>query len=172
MKLTKLILLFVLAVAAVSCNKDDDDNGPAPYEYNKDNLTGTYKLTYFQSEEIETVNVNGFDVVTTTVSTGDTFDVLTVFASNNIITSDGSYRITETITQGGQTITDAYIVILNNETTGYSVNAAGGKLTIEGNTYDVSNFTPTGFQINLDETTTEPNGDSTVYREEIRFTKE
>ena len=172
MKLTKLILLFVLAVATVGCNKDDDDNGPAPYEYNKDNLTGTYKLIFFESQEVETVNVSGFDVITTTTAVGDTFNVNVVYASNNTVTVDGTYRITETITQGSQSNTDTYIVDVDNEISGYSVNAATTELTIDGSTYKVTNFSPTGFQINLSETTTEPNGDNTVYTEELRFTKQ
>lgn len=170
MKLSKLIFLFVLSIATISCSSDDDNN--STYDYNKDNLVGTYELTYLQSKEVETVDVNGFDVVTTTTATGDTFDVSVVFASNNTTTSNGTYRITETVTQGNQTTTDAYIVVLNNETTGYSVNAATAELTIDGSTYKVSNFSATGFKINLSETTTEPNGDNTVYTEELRFTKQ
>ncbi|MDN3722937.1 hypothetical protein QRD02_00960 [Aequorivita sp. SDUM287046] len=172
MKISKLLLLFVLAVAAVGCNKDDDDNGPAPYQYNKDNLTGTYKLTFYESQDVETVNVSGFDVVTTTTSVGDTFNVNVVFASNNTVSLDGNYRVTETVTQGNQSNTTTYIIDIDNETSGFSVNAAGNELTIDGSTYQVSNFSPTGFQINLSETTTEPNGDSSVYTEELRFTKQ
>ncbi len=169
MKLTKLIFLFVLSIAAISCSKDDDND---TYDYNKDNLTGTYKITFFESREVETVNVSGFDVVTTTTSTGDTFNISAVFASNNTLTVDGTYRITETVTQGSQSSTETYIVDLDNETSGYSVNAATAELTIDGSTYKVSNFSPTGFKINLSETTTQPNGDNTVYTEELRFTKQ
>ncbi len=172
MKITKLIMLFVLTLAAVGCNKDDDDNGPAAYDYNKDNLTGTYKLVFLETEEVETIDVNGFDVITTTTSVGDTFNVTLVFASNNTVSIDGNYRITETVTQGNQTNTSTYIVDIDNETSGFSVNAATAELTIDGSTYKVSNFTPTGFQVNLTETTTEPNGDSTVYTEEMHFTKQ
>ncbi|WP_347373474.1 hypothetical protein [Aequorivita sp. Q41] len=171
MKLTKLIFLFALSVVAFSCSSDDD-GGPAPYEYNKDNLTGTYAIVSFQSKEVETVNVSGFDVVTTTTSIGDTFDFSAVFASNNTLTVNGTYRISETVTQGNQTSSDTYIVVVNNETGGYVVNSATSELTLDGDTYQVSNFSPTGFQLNLSETTTEPNGDNTVYTEELRFTKE
>ncbi|CAM3327809.1 hypothetical protein [Aequorivita lipolytica] len=171
MKFAKLIFLFVLTIAAIGCSKDDD-NGPAPYEYTKDNLTGTYKITFFESREVETVNVSGFDVVTTTSSIGDTFNVSSVFASNNTVTIDGTYRITETVTQGSQSNTETYIVDIDNETSGYSANAATAELTIDGSTYKVSNFNPTGFTISLSETTTEPNGDNSVYTEELRFTKQ
>ena len=147
-----------------------DDGAPA-YEYNKDNLTGTYKLTFLESKEVETVDVNGFDVVTTTTFVGDTFDVSAVFAANNTLTTNGTYRITETRTQGNNSETDTYIIVINNETVGYSVNEGSDELTIDGSTYKVSNFSANGFTIKLTETTTEPNGDNTVYTEEIRLEK-
>ena len=171
MKITKLFFLFILAIAAVGCSKDDD-NGPAPYDYNKDNLTGTYKLTYFQTEDVETVNVNGFDVVTTTTSIGDTFNFTVIFASNNTATADGTYRVTETVVQGSQTMTDTYIVDVDNEISGFSVNAATTELTLDSSTYKVSNFSPTGFTITLFENIVEPNGDSSVYNVELRFSKQ
>jgi PBP1b-binding outer membrane lipoprotein LpoB len=170
MKFTKLILLFVLTIAAVGCSSDDDNNDT--YDYNKDNLTGTYKLTYFQTKEVETVNVNGFDVVTTTTAVGDTFNFNVVFATNNTVTADGTYRITETIVQGSQSNTDTYIIDVDNEVTGYSVNAATAELTLDGDTYKVSNFSPTGFTITLAETFVEPNGDSSVFNSELRFSKQ
>lgn len=170
MKLNKLMFLFVLAAVAMGCSKDDD--GTPPYNYSKENLTGTYNLIYLENKEVETINVNGFDVVTTTTQVGDTFNVATVFASNNTVTADGTYRVTETVSQNGQTNTQTYIIDLDNETTGYSVNSATNQLTIDGSTYTVHDFSPTGFRITLSETTTESNGDHTVYTEEMRFSKQ
>lgn len=170
MKITKFFFLFSLVVAMVSCNKDDD-NGQAAYDLNKENLTGSYSLNFFESKKIETVKVSGFDVITTTTSTGDTFDARFEFATNNTVTSNGTYRITQIITQGNQTTNDARIIVLNNEVTGYSVNPASSELTIDGSTYRVSDFSPTGFTIKISKTTTEPNGDSYVYTEERRFKK-
>ncbi len=170
MKLNKLMFLFVLAAVAMGCSKDDD--GTPPYNYNKENLTGTYNLIYLESKEVETVNVNGFDVVTTTTQVGDTFNVPVVFASDNTVTANGTYRVTETTSQGNQSNTETYIIDLDHEVSGYSVNAATTQLTIDGSTYMVHDFNPTGFRITLSETTTEPNGDHTVYTEEMRFSKQ
>jgi hypothetical protein len=169
MKLTKLIFVIALAIAAVGCNKDDDSSDS--YEFNQTNLRGTYSLNFFKSKEVETVNVNGFDVVTTTTKTGDTFDATADFASDNTVTYNGTYRVTIVVKQGDQTNEDAEIIVLDNETEGYSVNAAAKELTIDGSTYKMSNFTPTGFTLKLSETTTESNGDNTVYTEEIRLSK-
>ncbi len=168
MKLTKLISLIVIAVIALSCNKDDDNNG---YNFNKDNLTGTYSVNAFQSKEVKTEDVNGFDVTTTTVSTGDTFDATVTFDSNDIRTFNGTYRVKEVITQGGARMESAYIVVLNNETKSYSVNANTSELTIGGKKYKVSEFSLNGFKINLSKTTEKDNGDITIYTEEWVFKK-
>jgi len=170
MKFTKLIILFSLSLVVLSCSKDDDGGTPV-FEYNKNNLVGTYNLTYFHSEEVETIDVNGFDVVTTTISDGDTFNVTAVFAADNTLTIDGTYRINVTVEQGGQTTNNALIIDLDNEVSEYSVNAAASELTLDTLTFNVSNFSPTGFHITRSETTTEPNGDNTVTFLEMRFSK-
>ncbi|WP_139854069.1 hypothetical protein [Aequorivita sinensis] len=169
MNFKKLIFLFTLALATISCSSDDD--GPS-YKYKKENLTGTYSLTSFKSKDVKTENLNGFNVVTTTTLVGDTFGVNVVFDQNNIVTLDGTYRINKTVKQGEQTNTETYIVVLNNESSGYSVNETTSELTIDGDTYKVSNFNINGFTLNLAETTTEPNGNNSVYTEELKFSKQ
>src|SRR5690606_27640127 len=116
---------------------------------NKDNLTGTYSVNYFQSKEVKTQDVNGFNVTTTTTSTGDTFDVTSNFDSNDVRTINGTYRVKEVKTQGDQTGETAYIVVLNNEKKSYSVNASTSELTIGNKTYKVTGFSRTGFKINM-----------------------
>lgn len=169
MKLTKLFSILMLAVVLLGCSSSDDSSNA--YNYNKDNLTGTYSLTAFQSKEIKTVKVEGFDVITTIVSTGDTFDVTNRFDSNNVLTMDGTYRVTEVKTQGGETSEDAFIIVLENDQQTYSVNANTSELTLTGKTYKVNDFGRTGFKINFEKTTVQDNGDNTVYTEEWVFQK-
>lgn len=168
MKLTKLVSLIVLAVIALSCNKDDDSDS---YNYNKDNLTGTYSVSAFKTKEVKTEDVNGFNVTTTTLSTGDTFDVTANFDSNDVRTLNGTYRVNEVVTQGGDRRENAYIIVLENEKKSYSVNANISELTIGGTKYKVSDFNRTGFKINYAKTTEKANGDTTVYTEEWVFKK-
>ncbi len=170
MKITKMLLVMFLAVAAVSCNKDDD--GPEPFQYNAENLRGTYELNYLQFTEVITRTVDGFEVVTTTTGIGDTFDVTAVFAANSTVTTNGSYRVVETSVQGNNTTTDSYIEIINNETVGYSVNASTSRLTIEGQTFEVSNFSQSGFTLISNDVFTEPNGDTFSLTAEQRFVKQ
>lgn len=169
MKLTKLLSIILVALIISSCSKDDD--GSDAYNFNKDNLTGTYTVNYFQSKEVKTQDVNGFNVTTTTTSTGDTFDVTSNFDSNDVRTINGTYRVKEVKTQGDQTGETAYIVVLNNEKKSYSVNASTSELTIGNKTFKVTGFSRTGFKINMTKSTTENNGDTTVYTEEWGFKK-
>lgn len=169
LKLSKLIFLFTLVILAVGCNKDDGSTGN---DYNKENLEGSYKIPFLESKKVETVAVNGFDVVTTTTSVGDTSDFSVVFASNNTVTTHGTYTITETRSQGSNTETNTYLVMFYTETREYSANESTKELTMWGSTYKVSNFTNNGFTLNLLETTTEPNGDNTVYTEELRLERQ
>lgn len=159
----------MMALVAFGCSKDDD--GDDAYHYTKNNLTGTYSITYFQTKKVETVDVNGFDVTTTTVSTGDTFNVTATFDSNDILTLDGTYRIMEVKTQGDQSTENPYIVVLDSEKEEYSVNANTSELTFGGRTYKVSGFGRTGFNISMEKTTIKDNGDMTEYTENWTFTK-
>lgn len=167
MRAFKSIFVFVLALTVVSCSKDDS----AGYEYNKDNLTGTYSLVYLQSKKVKTVIVDGFEVVTTTENKGDTFDATYAFSSDNKVIKNGTYRIVETITQNDQTLENSYIVVLDDEMANYSVQGSAKKLTIDGVTYDVSQFNTTGFRLKRTESTEEPNGETIEFTEEFRFEK-
>lgn len=169
MKTIKFLSFLVMAFVAFSCSKDDD--GVEAYLYNKNNLTGTYSITYYQTKKVETVDVNGFDVTTTTLSTGDTFNITATFDSNDILTFDGTFRIVEVKTQNGQNTENPYIVVQNEEKMAYTVNANTSELTFADQTYKVSNFSRTGFKIDMEKTTVNDNGDTTVYSENWTFSK-
>lgn len=168
MKVLKSVFILFLVAVMAGCSKDD---GPGPYVYNKENLLGTYSLIYSRSENVRTVNVDGFDVVTTTVSTGDTFSVTFTFESDNKVVRDGAYREVVVITQNNQTRESSSIVVWDNNEVNYSVQEGPKKLTIDGITYDVRGFSANGFQLVHSDTTVDANGDSDVYTEELRFTK-
>lgn len=169
MKSLKFIIVFAFALATISCSKDDNNN--SSYNYNKDNLLGKYKLKSLKSKMVKTIKVDGFDVVTTTTSEGDTFSVSYQFASNNTVTKNGTYRITETKTQNTQTSDTTYIVVLEDKKVDYSVNQDKNELTLNGSTYKVSNFNSTGFKLNLDETT-ENNGEERKFTKKLEFSKD
>lgn len=167
MKLVKFLSVFVIVAIFSSCSKDD---GPG-YGYTKDNLTGTYSLVFHHAKEVRTTKIDGFDVVTTTVSEGDTFDKVTYsFSADNEVLKKGSYRIVETKTQNNQTQERSYIVNFVDERGTYSVQESLRKLTIDGVTYDVERFNETGFNIKRSEKTVD--GETiTELEEELRFQK-
>src|SRR5690554_145907 len=167
MKVLKSIFLFLLAIATVSCSSDDDGG----YPYTKNNLTGTYSLVYLQSTKVKTVIVDGFEVVTTTETKGDTFDATYAFSADNKVVKNGSYRIVEKITQNNQTQESARIIVLDNEEVNYSVQESVKKLTIDGVTYDVSQFSATGFRLKRTESFEDSDGASIEFTEELCFTK-
>ncbi|QAA82003.1 hypothetical protein EI546_09830 [Aequorivita sp. H23M31] len=169
MKLIKIISVLLVALLAFSCSSNDD--GVEIYKFNKDNLTGTYNITAFKSKKVKQAKVEGFDITTTTVSTGDTFNMTANFDSNNVVTFNGSYRVLEVITQNDGRMENAYIIVRDNETSPYTVNTTTNELTIEGRKFKVNNFSATGFKLNLEETTVEENGDTTVYTEEWVYKK-
>lgn len=167
MKVFKSIFVLMLAMVTVSCSSDDDGG----YPYNENNLTGTYNLVYLQSTKVKTVIVDGFEVVTTTKTTGDTFKATYAFSSDNQLVKDGTYRIVEKITQNNQTQESSRIIVMDNERVNYSVQESAQKLTIDGDTYDVSRFSATGFTLKRSESSEDPDGGSIEFTEELRFTK-
>lgn len=167
MKSFKLFMAAVFAVVLVSCSSDDSDR----YEYSKANLTGSYDLVYFKEVVKETVQVSGFDVVTTTTSVGDTFSVEYVFGSDNILTVNGNFRVLRTKKQGDQTTEESEIIIIDNEKIGYTVNEATSELSLENLTYKVSNFSPGGFTLKSSLKTTTSDGTEIEQTQELRFTK-
>lgn len=167
MKTLRILFGFILMAAVVGCSSDDS----VRYEYNKNNLTGTYSLKYYESMEKRTVVVDGFDVKTTISKKGDTFDgALYSFSSNDIVTTSGAYRIVETKTQAGQTQESNYIINLDGLEFNYTVQESMKKLTIDGISYDVENFNETGFR--LKRKSERVDGETTIeFEEELRFEK-
>lgn len=152
MQKTVLYLIMILFVM-VGCSKDDQ---PAEvYEYNKNNLLGKYSLTSWKVEETIIEEVRGFEVKTTTVLIGDTFDMYFTFNDDNTLVSDGAFRVTETVTQNNQSVDSTYIIVLNQEVVDYMVRASLNELQIDGVDYDVNNFKPRGFDLNHHDITIE-----------------
>jgi len=166
MKALKFFFLFTFAVALVSCSSDDDNPG---YEFNQDNLMGTYDLTSLHSKRVKTVNVEGFDIETTTTKEGSTFDCIYDFGSDNKVTLNGTYLISETKKQNGNTSDTTYIVNLSDEKVDYAVNADEKELTLDGETYKVSNFSESGFKLKLSRSGTDEDGNDTEFTKEMLF---
>ena len=177
MKITKLIFLFTLAIATVSCSSDDD-NGPDPYTLSTTNFVDTYKLKFLELKEVETITFsNGSTSVSSSVTVGSIFqNVNYLFNSNNTFKATGLFNIVTTITEANGTIIVGDPVIVNLDESGtYSLNTVNSKLTLtdeEGDvsSYEIKDYTETGMTL-YSEKTTISNNSSITTTVEYRFTR-
>ena len=168
MNISKILLVFILALSIVSCSSDDDN--ATSFEFNQANIVGVYGVTYLVSTSVETTDVNGLDIVTVTTITGDTFDIDFTFAENGTVLIDGAFRETfKTVVEGQTVLEDSEIIIIDNETSNYTVTEATKVIVIAEDNYKVTAFNQNGMTLTLEETTIETNGDSYVYNEELRL---
>ena len=173
MKSTKFLLIFILALTVLSCNKKDDD-GATAFLLSRANLAGTHALTYLTINIEETTEVNGIPVVSTITAVGSTFQVEIIFREDGTYSIDGQYLLTTTVTVAGQTEIDTEIFVLN-EGGNYSLDANDQTIFISGSggelgsgTFDITLFNETDFRFTQVEPITQ-NGTTGEIMSEYRF---
>ncbi|WP_026450963.1 hypothetical protein [Aequorivita capsosiphonis] len=178
MKITKLVFLFALAIATVSCSKNDDDNGPEPYTLSTTNFVDSYKMKFLEVKEVETITFgNGTTSTSTSTKVGSVFqNVNYTFNSNNSFTANGLYNTVTTVTNtnGTSTVGDPVIVSLDQSGT-YTLNIANSTLTItndedESSAFEIRDYNETGMTLYSEETTLLDNS-STKTTREYRFSR-
>jgi len=174
MKATKYLLIFILALTVVSCNKNDDDGESNSFLLNAANLAGTHALTFLTINIEETTEINGIPVTSTISAVGSTFQVEIIFLANGTYTIDGQYLVTTTVTVAGQTETDTEIIVLDEAGT-YSIDANAETIFVSGSggelgsgTFDITLFNETDFRFTQTEIIT-ANGISGDIVSEYRF---
>ncbi len=168
MQPNKILLVLFTVLTVLSCKKDD--NGPVVFELNNENLSGNYELVFYVTTRVETTNVNGLDIVSTISSTGDTFQVDYSFTPNSTYTAMGLFRILSTVVVNGEmTDEDAFIETVDIPNGTYSTTTSASILVLDGDNYEVTLFNENEVHITLEQIQTFPNGDTTVYTEELRF---
>lgn len=152
MKATKFLLIFILALSVISCNKNDDDGDTNSFLLNAANLAGTHALTFFTVDINETTEINGIPVSSTITAVGSTFQVEIIFLEDGTYTIEGQYLVTTTVTVAGQSETETQIIVLNEGGT-YSINANEETIFISGSggelgsgTFDITLFNETDFR--------------------------
>lgn len=170
MKLSKIFLVLVLTLTVISCKKKDDD-GAVQFLLTNQNLAGSHALSFFASTEVETTNVNGLDIVTTTTTTGDTFQLDLIFDANGGFIADGEYRENFVVDVNGTvTFQDSEIFVFDNEAGTYSISQASSILVLNGDSFNVTLFNENELRITRNESTNS-GGDTYVLNEELRFTR-
>ncbi len=182
MKLTKLIFLFVLAVAAVGCNKDDDNNLEPPYTLSTANFVDTYSMNFLEHKTVETKTFsNGQTSVLTTTSVGSVFkNVNFVFNTDGTFTASGLYITNVTIinpdgtsTTDGPNPADISTEIGSGT---YLLNISSSKVTITDGTgkvrvFEIKDYTQNSMTLYLQETTNVSNDTSITETIEYRFSR-
>jgi len=169
MNLIKSIFAIILVVSLVSCSSDDNNN---QYLLTNENLAGTYNVTLLETKEVQTTNVNGVDIITTTTTTGSTFQLEIIFSGNGNVLTDGEYLNSFRVDVAGQVVEEnTEIIVINSEQTNYVTNDALMTLVLDGEVYDVTLFNSTEIRLYLEDVFTD-NGDNFVYTEEIRMVRQ
>lgn len=169
MKILKPILLLVILVSFVSCNNDDDNND---YLLNNENLAGTYNVTMLNSREVQTTDVNGVDIITTTTTSGNTFQLEIVFFDNGNYVVDGLYVEEYRMDVQGEVLEeDTEIIDIDFSEGTYATNNTSMELVMDGDTYEVTLFNQNELRVTLEDIWVE-NGDDFVYTEEIRMVRQ
>ncbi len=150
MKLVKFIVLFVFAITITSCSDDDPI-----YLLNQQNLVGTYHVTDLQAQSIATGEFLGSPITITSKMEGSTFNMTYHFNTDSTVVINGSFLVTEHKDINGTPKDTTYIVTKNNEKKTYSINPVTDELTIDSVLYKVHNFNPSGFELTLDQKTTD-----------------
>ena len=155
MKLSKILLILLLAVTVVGCNKKDD-NGDGGFTLSLANLAGTYDLTFLNVSIISVQEVAGIPVTSTVTAVGSVFDVEVVFTENGTYTAEGTYLLTTTVIVGGQTETDEEIFVIDEIGT-YTLDVNSETIQMSGagelanGTLDVSLFNETELRLTQEE---------------------
>jgi hypothetical protein len=159
-----------MTLSVLSCKKDD--NGPAEFVLNNENLSGTYELVFYKEIRVETTNVNGFDVVSVISEIGDTFEVDYTFTPNGRYSASGLFRIvTTTVVNGMLTMEDAFIETVAIQDRSYSITSSTSILVLDGDTYEVELFNETQLRVKLNEMQTFPNGDTVDFSVELHLVR-
>lgn len=176
MKLTKLIFLFALTLATVSCSKDDDNNDP--YKLTTTNFVDTYKLKFLEAKISETITFsNGTTSTSSSTTAGSVFqNVNFTFDSNNTYTANGLFNTVTTVREADGTTTVGETVIVNLDESGtYSLDTTNKKLTVtqEDGTvfsFDITKYSETEMKL-YSEVKTTSNNSTTTTTTEYRFSR-
>ena len=153
MKLFRHIFAFIVVVSLASCTSDD----PPAYQLNTENLSaGTYEVTYLASNNTETININGLDIITEASSIGETFQLTVDFFGNGTYVLDGQYVINTLVTVAGETVEQStFIVDIDNEEGTYSPNNNTMQLLLDETLFDVTLFNNNQLRLSTSDAYTE-----------------
>ncbi|MGB3345077.1 MAG: hypothetical protein WBA61_14305 [Aequorivita sp.] len=178
MKISRIILLFSLAISMLGCSKDDGPDPIPPYTLSTANFPGTYAMNFLELKVEETITFsNGSTSTSTSTKVGSVFqDVKYVFNTNNTFTADGLYNSVETIRHpDGTTEVKPIVIVALDKTGSFTLKPTQGTLILIDqdnitNVYEIKKYTPTEMWLYSEDVAT--NGNSTVVTtQDVRFSR-
>lgn len=178
MKITKLIFLFSLMIATVSCSSDDDNNFEPPYSLSKTNFVDTFSLKALEIKEVETVTFNNGNTSTSiTGIVGSIFqNVKYSFNSNDTFTATGLYNTIETTTNpDGSTETSDPIIVNLDKSGTYTLNITTKIVTLTDQDnnqteFEIQEYTESEMKLYSESERTAGNS-TIVTTQNLRFTR-
>ncbi len=170
MKNFKIAFIALLALVISSCG---DDEGPG-FEFNQENIAGTYTFTFFESNETIVETLSTGSQITTTIDTeGDTFGSSRLTLNDNgSYSTTGDIRVTVTTRTGNQpSETDPPMITSIRDNGTFSLNEDDRTLILNSSTglgiteYDVTRFSNSRFTIESEEVETDTDFESTTVTE-------
>lgn len=177
MKITKLIFLFSLMIATVSCSSDDDNNFE-PYTLSRTNFVDTYSLKGLEKKIVETVTfTNGNTSTSTTTVVGSVFqNVKYSFNADDNFTATGLYSTIETTTNPDGTIETSEPLLINLDKSGtYTLNTSTRIVTLTDQdnnqtSFEIQDYTESDMKLYSESEFTAGNS-TTVTTQNLRFTR-
>ncbi|MGO3182848.1 MAG: hypothetical protein ACTIJ9_08460 [Aequorivita sp.] len=178
MKIAKMLFLFILTVATVSCSKDDDNNAEPPYSLTRTNFVDTYSMKSLEKKVVETITFNnGTTSTSTTAIVGSIFqNVNYSFNSNETFTATGLYTTIETTTNPDGTTEVSDPIIVNLDKTGtYSINPTTKVVTLTDQdnvqtSFEITQYSETEMKLHSETEATSGNS-TTVTTSDMSFTR-
>lgn len=155
MKLLKNLVVLVMIFSLNACSSDEDSD---QYVLNNTNLSaGSFDVNYLSFDDIETVNVNGLDIVTEISGTGETFQLSTTFFEDGNYITEGEYVLNYSVTVAGEVVTEMTSIEVVSEMGTYEVNDTSNRIILDGGDefWDVTLFNANELRISISDMYTE-----------------
>ena len=96
MKILKFVLVLFISISITSCSSESKE---APFTLSDANIVGTYNISSFSAEEVESATSSAGVTVELSKNTkiGDTFQVSLVMNANGTFVATGEYRSVSTV---------------------------------------------------------------------------
>lgn len=163
MKLLKSFIFFIAITSIISCSDDDTPS----FDLSAENIAATYSMEKFETIVKESVTSSGQTTdLSTTTTTGDTFQVNLILSANSTFTLSGEYRqVSKTTFNNGSPSEEDSEIIKIADNGNYTLNITNREITFTSSTtgsdafngtYKIDTFNENSLKISLEKEEIEP----------------